>query len=158
MSYQAVSAVLKHSRATGSDRLVLLVLASHADEETFECYPSRDLLCQEAAMSERNLIYCLRKLEGTGELTISRGNGRGNLTTYQINLEGAERVQSTAPFISSERVQNPVIKVQAPAPFQAKKVQSIAAFEVEKGCNLASERVQDSVIKGATKVDSIEPS
>lgn len=160
MSYQAVNAVLTNSKAKGSDRLVLVVLASHADEKTFECYPGRDLLCKEAAMSERNLIYCLKKLEEASELTISRGTGRGNLTTYRINLpkvKEVERVQQVAPFSEPERVQDSVETVQQPSP-----------FEIEKGCNPASERVQptvkrvqDSVIKGAKSGNAykdIEPS
>lgn len=152
MSYQAVSAVLAHSRATGSDRLVLLVLASHASKETFECYTGRDLLCKEAAMSERNLIYCLKRLEEAEELTINRGNGRGNLTSYTINLEPveeSERVQSAAPFIAQERVQNPAERVQEPAPLKTERVQPVV------------ERVQNPVIKGAKVVSAykdIEPS
>lgn len=171
MSYQAVGAVLANSKAKGSERLVLLVVASHANAETFECHPGRDLLCQESAMSERNLIYCLKKLEESKELTINRGSGRGNLTIYRINLakiEEKERVQVSAPFIAPESVQAPAETMQSPAPFIEEKVQFPAPFESDKGCNLTSERVQDlgervqdSVEKGAKSGDAykdIEPS
>ena len=103
--------VLSRSKSIGSDRLVLLVLASHADEKNFECYPGRDLLCRESAMSARNMIRCLNSLEAMGELTIDRGNGRGRMTTYRISLVESERVTSTTPFIEPERVTNPVERV-----------------------------------------------
>lgn len=149
MGYEVVNAVLARSKAKGSDRLVLLVIAAHADEETFECFPGRELLCKEAAMSERNLIYCLKKLEESKELVIIRGTGRGNLTTYRITLEGLKRVQVAAPFIAPERVQDPVEGPQPVAPFIPERVQDIAPFTAEKGCNPAVERVQPTVIKGA---------
>lgn len=145
MGYQAVNAVLSQSKATGSDRLVLLVLAAHADETTFECHPGRDLLCKEAAMAERNLQYCLKRLEDSGELAISRGVGRGNLTTYKIALDTKEKAQGLAPFPTQKKVQSDAEKMQNPAP-----------FETEKGCNPAPEKVQctvekvqPTVIKGA---------
>ena len=40
MSVVAVRRVLEHSYATGTDRLVLVVLAEHADKETWTCFPS----------------------------------------------------------------------------------------------------------------------
>lgn len=111
--------VLARSKSIGSDRLVLLVLASHADEKNFECYPGRDLLCRESAMSARNLIRCLNSLEQMGELTLDRGNGRGRTTTYRIRLGESERVTSTTPFIAPEvepeRVTNPVERVTSEA-------------------------------------------
>jgi hypothetical protein len=103
LSYQATEAVLKHSRAVGSDRLVLLVLAYHADAEDFACHPSRDLLCAEAGMCERNLQFILKRLEESGELTISRGNGRTHLTRYKLNLKRVKRVQGSSPFTESEK-------------------------------------------------------
>ena len=153
MGYKSVENVMKHSASRGTDRLVLMVLATHADDETGECYPSRDLLCQESAMAERNLIYCLNRLEALGEIAIHRGNGRGNLTAYKLTFSAAqkpERMQSLASFSEDkkgaksgekgamERVQNPVERVQDFA-----------------------ERVQDSAIKGAKHTGAykdIEPS
>lgn len=149
MSYQAVNMVLANSKATGTDRLVLLVLASHADEETFECYPGRDLLCQEAAMSERNLIRCLRNLEELKEISIARGNGRGHITTYQITLDDTERVTTTTPFIKPERVTNSAQRVSAPSAFTVKKGDKSGNERVTD----LGERVTNPVIKGDNNPD-----
>lgn len=133
MSYQVVNAVLAHSKATGSDRLVLMVLATHADKDTFDCHPGRDLLCKEAAMSERSLIRCLNELEKLKEITVHRGSGRGNLSSYTINLprvEEAEKVTEPTPILKAEKVTK-----------QVKKVTSLTPFQSDKGCQITSERV-----------------
>lgn len=116
MGLNAIKSVLENSKATGSDRLVLMILAYHQNDETGECFPSRQLICEESGIKERNLIYRLNALESLGELTISRGNGSGNTTRYKLNLTG-ERVQAIAPFVEDkgcknayERVQDHVIK------------------------------------------------
>lgn len=116
MGFNSINAVLKYSKSTGSDRLVLMILAHHASDETSECFPSRQLICEESGIKARNLIYRLNALELLGELSISRGNGSGNLTRYKLNLTG-ERVQAIAPFVEDkgcknayERVQDRVIK------------------------------------------------
>lgn len=164
MSIAAINAVLAHSKAKGSDRLVLLILATHANDETFECYPGHVLLGQEAAMSERNLIYCLKRLEDLGEIGINRGLGRGNLTVYQIHLarvKTAEKLQATASFNALEKVQDSAIKVQVIAPFPAENLQPSASFIEPEKVQDSVEKVQDSVIKGAkvpVAYKDIEPS
>lgn len=144
MGYQAkaIKAVLEHSKARGSDRLVLMVLATHADDVNFEGFPGRMLLCKEAGMEERNLVYCLKRLEAIGEIEIKRGSGRGNLTRYKILLPSAEKVQTLAPF-------PPQKKVQPSAPFIDEKVQATASFESLERVQNPAERVQNPGIKGA---------
>jgi hypothetical protein len=95
-----------------------MILAHHANDETGECFPSRQLISEESGIKERSLIYRLKALESLGEISISRGNGAGHLTRYKLNLTG-QRVQAVAPFIE------------------------------EKGCNIVSKRVQYPVQKGA---------
>ena len=86
MSYQAVESVMKYSRAKDSARLVLMVIATHANAETYTANPGYELLAQEANYSERTLIRYLKELEKTGEVVITRGNGRGQLTSFFIAL------------------------------------------------------------------------
>lgn len=133
MSLSMINAVLKTSKATGTDRLVLMILAHHVNEESDTCFPSRETICKEAGIKERNLIYCLKKLESLKEIEVLRGSGRGNLTQYRLNFS-QERVQRIAPFTEKKDAME---SLQPSAPFE------------EKGCNPASERVQNSVIKGA---------
>lgn len=110
MGYKTVESVMKYSRSKGSARLLLMVLATHADEGTLECYPGRDLLCQETAMSHRNVTRALKELETLNEVTLSRGNGRGNQTAYKLSIS-PEKGDKLSPFIKTERVTNPPKRV-----------------------------------------------
>lgn len=173
MSWQATRSVLQFSKAIGSERLVLLVLAEHADKVSYECICGHATLCDEARMKERNLIYTLKKLETSGELVVTKGNGKGNLTRYKINLpriekgtkDNTQRVQRIAPL--------PAETLHPVAPFQAEEKGAedctllppkdaadctlLASEDESKGCNPSSqrvqsvgERVQSVVTKGAT--------
>lgn len=104
MSWQALKAVMEHSRTKGMDRMIMLVIATHADKDTFSCFPSREQLAAEANMSERNLVRCLESLEKTGEIAIKRGNGRGNLTTYTIILPSRKDDNMSSSFTGEKRV------------------------------------------------------
>jgi hypothetical protein len=153
MGYKTVERVMKSSRAKGSARLVLMVLATHADDDSLQCFPSRELLCQEAAMEERNLIYSLKQLETIQELVVIRGGGRGKLSTYQLTFQ--ERVQN---LVAGAPEKDAEIGEKGCNPSQ-EKVQELVEEgpdSTSKGCNPSSERVQDlaervqdSVIKGA---------
>jgi hypothetical protein len=144
-----------------------MVLGTHANELTHECFCGHQRICDEANMGYRNVVYTIKKLEELGELTVIRGTGRGNLTKYKINLPIIEKMQSDAPFdsfssepLAEERVQStasfsqtdPGERVQS----SVKRMQGIAPLKdaedctlSEKGCNPSSERVQSSVEKGA---------
>lgn len=134
MSLSMINAVLKNSKATGTDRMVLIVLAHHVNEESDACFPSRETICREAGIKERNLIYCLKKLESLKEIEIERGLGRGNLTQYRLKLN-REKVQPAASFNQEKGAKE---SMQSPAPLRNKR------------CNPASQKVQSVVEKGAT--------
>lgn len=137
MSWQATQAVLTHSQATGTERLVLFVLATYADAETGEAWPSVAAIAQGAALKERQTQALLRRLEQSGEVTAEVGRGRKNTTVYTLTC--LKKVQNSAP-ISAE-------KVQDPAPIPAKeKVQD----RVEK--------VQDSAEKVQSSVEKVQSS
>lgn len=67
MSIQWVGWVLDHSEATGSDRLVLLSLANHANQSG-ACWPSVETISREARLSVRRTHDALRRLEAAGAL------------------------------------------------------------------------------------------
>ncbi len=76
MSWQAVTWVLEFSEATLGSRLVLLSIASHANREGRNSWPSVATICGEARLTRREVQYCLRELEKIGELkTIQRSGG-----------------------------------------------------------------------------------
>ncbi|WP_161883932.1 helix-turn-helix domain-containing protein [Deinococcus alpinitundrae] len=97
MSWQATEAVMQTSRATGSARLVLMVMATFADEQA-EAWPSAETVAERAALSERQTRTVLAGLVKAGELIITRpGGGRQTTTKYLLpHLAWLETLQSSA--------------------------------------------------------------
>lgn len=84
MSWQAVTWVLELSESTAYSRLVLLSIASHANREGKNAFPSLDTIAREALISRREVIYCIQEMEERGELAVNRGIGRGNPNHYEL--------------------------------------------------------------------------
>ena len=84
MSWQAVTWVLERSEATLGSRLVLLSIASHSNREGRQAWPSVDTISLEAKLSRREVQYCVRELEDSGELHCVRGGGRGHSNHYEL--------------------------------------------------------------------------
>jgi hypothetical protein len=178
MGYKAVQRVMQHSRSKGSARLVLMVIATHADDKSLQCFPGRDLLCRESAMEERNLTYAIKKLESLGELRVNRGNGNGNQSHYQLTFEQSKRVQDLVTDGQKDEPEKganfgeaaPESAGEKGARFGKKRAQKGAktgkgrtkkgAKFGDKGCKISSKRVQDLVTKGARFGDTCkeEPS
>lgn len=96
MSVQAMAWVLESSRATGSDRLVLLAIANHASKEGGEAWPSIPLIAAEARVSERTVSRSLIRLAALGELEVVRGGGRGP-NQYRPNLYALPAISGGMP-------------------------------------------------------------
>lgn len=79
VSVQAMSYVLDHSEAVGSERLALLAIANHASADSAECWPSVALIAREARVSERTAQYALRKLESAGRIARAGTGPRGTV-------------------------------------------------------------------------------
>ncbi len=84
-----MSWVLRTSKATLGDRLVLLVLADHSSGDGTNSYPSVATIAAEALLSERQARYCLRRLEEAGSIVRS-GKGPKGTTNYTIVMEGGQ--------------------------------------------------------------------
>ena len=84
MSWQAVTWVLEFSESTSYSRLVMIAIASHANREGKNAFPSLDTIAQEARISRREVIYCIQAMEEAGELIVFRGIGRGNPNHYEL--------------------------------------------------------------------------
>lgn len=83
VSWQAIHWVMDHSTAEGSDRLVLISIARHADQAGAGSWPSVATIAKECAVSERTVQRCLRSLAERRDITIELGAGgtaktRGN--------------------------------------------------------------------------------
>jgi len=121
MSWQATEAVMQTSRATGSARLVLMVVATFADEQA-EAWPSAETVAERAALSERQTRTVLAGLVKAGELIITRpGGGRQTTTKYLLpHLAWQETLQSSADTL------RPTAPLKAPnrGQFGQERVQS----------------------------------
>ena len=62
MSIRVMSAVWESTTLDPFERLVLLSLADHADDEG-HCYPSIARLCRRTGMKERGVQNVIRRLE-----------------------------------------------------------------------------------------------
>jgi hypothetical protein len=78
VSWQAVTWVLEKSEARLGSRLVLLSIASHANREGRDSWPSVNMICLECRLSRREVQYALRALENNGELRTTEIRGRSN--------------------------------------------------------------------------------
>jgi hypothetical protein len=70
MAIEIITEVWKHSKASGSDLLVLLAIADNANETTRTGFPGIKLLAQKSRISERNVQYCIATLKDLGELEV----------------------------------------------------------------------------------------
>lgn len=96
MSVQAITYVLDHSEAAGSDRLVLIALANHACSEKAECWPSVRLLAREARCSERTVQYALRELEHAGRIRRQKAKGPQGTTRWRLVFDAATEADRPA--------------------------------------------------------------
>jgi Helix-turn-helix domain len=89
VSVQSTSWVIKKSGQKGSNLLVLLMIADHADTAGRNAYPSVSTLAAESRLSERGVRYILAKLERSSELVIERN--AGPYGTHLYSLPGVMR-------------------------------------------------------------------
>jgi len=86
VSVDVLTHVFKHSRASGNDRLVLLVLADHASDDGSGSYPSQTKIAEKANVTDRTVRACLRRLEGMGEITRHGVHPSHKTVIYDLNL------------------------------------------------------------------------
>lgn len=82
MSVEAISKVLNHSKAKGSQKLVLIGIANHHGDEG--AWPAISTLARYANLSERRVQQMIRELEEMGELRIEKNKG-GGYRQYKTN-------------------------------------------------------------------------
>jgi hypothetical protein len=82
--------VIKQSQQKGGAKLVLLMIAWHADDAGI-AWPSVKLLAKEAGeMSERQAWNIVRDLKASGELDVEVGGGRGHTNRYRVMVGNPE--------------------------------------------------------------------
>jgi hypothetical protein len=103
MSIKLMSQVWEEADLGGSELLVLLALADHANDNGV-CWPSVPRLAARARLSERQTQRVLQKLHADGYFEIvSKGDGRGHSTLYRVTLKGDTKGDTVSTF-TKERV------------------------------------------------------
>src|SRR6266516_5579630 len=92
------NAVWNLSESFGTERVVLLALAHHADPDGY-CWPGLERIASMARVGTRATQTALAKLIEAEELGVLRGRGRGHASLYRVVL-GQE--------ISSKSVDEPL--------------------------------------------------
>jgi hypothetical protein len=77
MSVKRITAVWDLSLAEGNDRLIMLALADHADDDGF-AWPGVERIAEKCRLSKRTVLRSIESLEALGELWVSRNRRRGN--------------------------------------------------------------------------------
>jgi len=83
MSVEALTVVLNHSNARGTEKLVLIGIANHHGDAG--AWPSVARLAGYSNMSERRVQQAIKALQLSGELTVTKGGGAG-VGKYKTNL------------------------------------------------------------------------
>lgn len=95
MSIRLMSEIWKSAKDVKSERLiVLLALADWANDDGY-CWPKMDTIAEKARTSKDGASRIVAWLEEAGYLTIERGTGRGNNSTYTVHAEPVERQDET---------------------------------------------------------------
>jgi hypothetical protein len=147
MSIEAISYVLRHSEATLSARLVLLVLADHAHADGSESYPAVDSIAREARLSRRAVQVALRKLEDEGEI-VRDGVGRNGTTCYRLTMSGgADRAPRAKD--GTQRAQNPASRGEGSAPKPSKEPSGIVQRDERARMRYRGRVVPEPVVEAA---------
>lgn len=83
-----MTAVFDHSESTGSDRLVLLVIADRANDDGTGCYRGKDSIARMARVSRSTVTRSIANLVRLGELQVEHRDGRTSV--YRITLNPAQ--------------------------------------------------------------------
>lgn len=112
MSIEVMSRVWKHSKAEGTELLLLLAIADYADDHGV-AHPYKSQLAKKCRVSERTVQRLIKKMESDGEIEIRRVDGRGNRAIIKIksgkesakkgDIQGAEKGDKLTPFNSKGR-------------------------------------------------------
>lgn len=98
-----MTTVFRHSKAKGNDRVVLLVLADHADDEGRGAYPSHATIAAKANCSERCVRDCLDRLVESGELVRQGKHPRARTIVYDVQIDSDQPGKSCRPAASAAR-------------------------------------------------------
>lgn len=156
--------VWTHSKQKGSNLLLTLALADHANDDGI-CWPGLSSLHKKVRMSERQTQRILDKLIETGEVYIKPGNGRGHKSFYAVlsgldtkaiskvlqdNFEMSRmEANDTAETLYAKRCQDVTLKrkgvKKSPITKKGDKLSERVTFSTKKGDILQAENSPEDV-------------
>lgn len=83
--------VLKDTTIKASDKAVYSILCMYADNNTSDCYPSRETIIKEAGVSDNTLRKSIRKLKEKGYIGVERRASRYGRASNLYTLLDAEK-------------------------------------------------------------------
>lgn len=83
MSIQAVAWVLDHSESRGVDRLVLISLANHANQDGM-CWPAQRTVAKEAGIGNGTVANAVSRLVELGEIEVVENGTARRSTRYRF--------------------------------------------------------------------------
>jgi hypothetical protein len=90
MSVKVMSAVWEREDMDASERLVMLSLADHADDEGV-CYPSIARLCKRTSLTNRTVQMAVKRLEARGLIYVEPNAGRNGTNMFYLFASGPVR-------------------------------------------------------------------
>lgn len=95
----------------GTERMVLMVLAFHANDETGIAYPSVATIAECANISDQRFVRrVLQRLIASGKLrVVTAGGGRGKATEYEVLPQPETLVQETLVRVQETGVQETLV-------------------------------------------------
>lgn len=85
-------AVMKDTSLKASDKSVYAVLCMYADNNTADCWPSRNTIMKEAGISDHSLRKSLRILKEAGYIEVrKRYNSGGQASNLYVLLEVTDK-------------------------------------------------------------------
>jgi len=126
VSIHVLSMVLKARLRSTNHKMVMIKLASCANDDGTRVFPAVATIAAEAQLSRRTVQAILRALEDEGLIVLEghAAGGRGHAREYRIRLDAL-----------AERTAAPPEKGAASAPFEDGKGATVAPFEERKGAN-----------------------
>lgn len=91
MSIEVMSWVWKQSKATGTDKFVLLAIADNAWDDGSNAWPSVGTISRKTGLSTRTVQRCIQNLHDIGELKTIDRPGHSNL--YRVVMGNSEKTE-----------------------------------------------------------------
>ena len=87
MSIRRILAALETTDLPANEKLLLILLADHADDETGKCWPSQNYIARRSGLTRATINRTMKRLEGKGLIRIQhrfREDGGNRSNTYIV--------------------------------------------------------------------------